>query len=370
MLSVLTAALTAACPTGVSYPGADWPSKVEETKVARAAEIAALEEYAFTLVGKDEERKGIRTDGMVIIKGGALVYERYARGFDADKRHVAWSVSKTVANALVGRAVHLGKLKIDDGVCNYVDVTRPEFCELTVKHFLEFSTGLDWNEIYEDESNQRSSVLAMLYGEGRRDMVSFVASHRFRFPPGESYCYSTGDSVVLTAAAKTALEPVYGHAWDKKALYEPLGMTRAMMERDAKGVPSGGSWWNATPREFARFGYFLLRDGCWNDERLLPEGWMAQSKQVSAGFLKNPIERSPGEVYGWQFQLNRKVPEVGQDTLPFPDVPDDAFIPRGHWGQYIVIIPSLDLVIVRTGDDRDGSLDLNKLFKLAIEVGR
>lgn len=371
MLGLLVATLSAGCPQGVAYPGKDWPSKVAETRAARAAAIAALEEYAFTLTGKDEERKGIRTDGLLIIKGGELLYERYARGFDENMRHISWSVTKTVAAALVGRAVALGKLEIDKGICTYVKVDRREFCDrLTVRHFLEFSTGLDWNEIYENESNQRSSVLAMLYGEGKRDMVAFVASHRFREEPGTSYCYSTGDSTVLAAAARGALEGTYGRAWDKKVLYEPLGMASAFFERDPKGTPVGGSYFYATPRDLARFGYLYLRDGCWAGERLLPEGWVEASQQISFGFKNKPIELEEDEVYGWQMWLNKPVPEVGQ-SLPFPDVPEGAFMPRGHWGQYVMVIPSLDLVIVRTGDDREkGQLDLNELFKRAIEVAR
>jgi CubicO group peptidase (beta-lactamase class C family) len=214
-------------------------------------------------------------------------------------------------------------------------------------------------------------VLALLYGEGRLDMLKFVASHKFRDPPGETYEYSTGDSTVLAAIARGALEKDYGPAWDKEVLFKPLGMKSALVERDQQGTPAGGSYLYATPKDLARFGYFYLHDGCWNDERLLPDGWVTASQQISHGYKTKPIDRDPGEVYGWQMWLNRRVPEVGQDDLPFADVPDDAFMPRGHWGQYIMVIPSLDLVVVRTGDDREaGQLDLNNLFKLAIEVAK
>lgn len=367
---MLTLLLLAACPTGVSYPGAEWPSKVDETKASKAAAIAALEEYAFTLIGEDKERKGFRTDGLVIIKDGVLIYERYGRGYDEKKRHISWSVSKTVSNALVARAVQLGKLKIDDSVCTYMESSNGEFCGRTVKNFLEFSSGIDWNEIYEDQSNQYSSVLALLYGEGRRDMVKFMAKHRYRAEAGESYAYSTGDSVIVAAAAKGALEKDYGHDWDRQVLYAPIGMKSAIMERDSKGVPAGGSWWYATPRDYARFGWLWLNDGCWAGQRLFPEGWVAASNTVSEGMKKQPIDRSDGEVYGWQFALNQRVPEVGQTTLPFPDLPEDMMLPRGHWGQYIGIFPTERVVVIRTGDDRAGYLDLNNFFKLALEVAK
>lgn len=360
----------AECPTPAKYPGEAWASKEAETRTARADAIAALEEYAFTLTAADADRKGVRTDGVVIIKGGELVYERYGRGFGPHNRHVAWSVTKTVSATLVGRAVMLGKLNLDEGICTYVDVKDAEFCrKLKVRHFLEFSSGLQWNEYYEYESNQSSSVLAMLYGEGKKDMVSFMAKQPFRDEPGDTYQYSTGDSTVLATAAQGALKS-YGPAWDRKVLYEPLGMRSAVLERDAKGNPAGGMWFFATPRDLARVGYLYLRDGCWDGTRLLPEGWVQQSGQFSRGFLTRPLERDPNEVYGWQWSVNRPVPELDQ-PLPFPDMPEGSLLARGHWGQYIAVIPQHDLVIVRTGDDRvRADFSINEFFKRAIEVGR
>jgi hypothetical protein len=85
---------------------------------------------------------------------------------------------------------------------------------------------------------------------------------------------------------------------------------------------------------------------------------------------KQPYDRSEGEVYGWQFALNQRVPEVGQTALPFPDLPEDLMLPRGHWGQYIGIFPTQRVVVIRTGDDRAGYLDLNNFFKLALEVAK
>jgi CubicO group peptidase (beta-lactamase class C family) len=99
----------------------------------------------------------------------------------------------------------------------------------------------------------------------------------------------------------------------------------------------------------ARFGTMMLNDGCWSGERLLPEGWMASARTVNTPFKTTPL--SDDTAYGWQIWLNQAVPENGLE-LPYPDAPTDTFMTMGHWGQYIIVVPSKRLVIARTGDDR------------------
>lgn len=365
--AALVAALLAVCPSGVSYPREVWTLAPSQNADA----VKALEDYAFTLTGVDSDRKGIRTDGVVIIKGGKLVYEKYARGWDENKRHLSWSVTKTFVNALTGIAVKAGALSLDDGICENLKLKSTEACsKLKVRHLLEFSSGLDFHEVYENESNQASSTLAMLYGEGHRDMANFVASHAFRDAPGTTYAYSSGDSTLLNAVIDAAMIPKFGKEYAWKLLFDVLGMFSVAVERDQKGTMVGSSYLYATPRDLARYGYLWLHDGCWEGRQLFPDGWIEQSKQISAGFKAKPLYRDPNEVYAWQWTVNKAVPEVGQDTLPLKDVPGDAFAARGHWGQSITVIPSLDLVVVRVADDREKAFDLNELLKRAIEVAK
>lgn len=357
-----------ACPTRASWPTLDWPDRTAAVATARAAEIAELEEYTFTLTGKDKDRLGIRTNAVVIVQAGDVVYERYARGFDASKRHLGWSVTKSVMNALVGRAVHLDLLALDDSICDHLTSGRPEHCDIRVVDFLEFGSGLAWKELYEGQSNQESSPIAMFYGQGHRDMATFVLGHERRAPPGATFQYSSGDSVVLAALARAALEPTHGELFPWDLLFDLLGMGSAVVERDQAGTLVGGSYFYATPRDYARFGYLFLNDGCWDGERLLPEGWVAASTAVSEPYRLDPIEEDEW-VQGRQWWLNLEVPEQGV-LPPWPDAPEDTFSAVGHWGQYIAVIPSLDLVIARTGDDRDDTFDFNEFLLRAIAVGR
>ncbi len=358
------------CPANDRWPSPDWPSRTEEFARTRGEQIRALEEYAFTLQGADEDRIGVRTDGVVVIHRGEIVYERYARGFTAEKRHLAWSVSKSFINALVGRGVLLGELAVEDSICKHAPDLPESHCGITLRHLLEFASGLDWKETYEGQSNQASSVLAMLYGKGWRDMAAFVASHAPRDPPGESWAYSSGDTTLLSSVIGRTLSAKHGERWPWVLLFDRIGMRRATWERDAKGNLVGSSYLYAPPRELAKLGYLYLHGGCWNGERLLPEDWIARSTQVSEPLLKKPLYRDAGDVQGWQFWLNRPVPSLDGDARPHEDLPEDMYAARGHWGQQISVYPSEDLVVVRVADDRDGSFDFNRFGALVLAMVR
>ena len=269
--------LAAPCPTRASWPTEDWPTALV-SRAEKGAAIDALESYAFTLEGKDEERLGFRTDGLLIIKHGVILYERYGRGFDATKRHLSWSVAKSFSSALVGVAVHQRLLSLTDSICVHLpEYEGTEQCAITVKDVITFGTGLQWQEEYENQSYQVSSVISMLFGSGHRDQLRHILTHKLVAPPGTRWSYSTGDAQLASALAKRALVKAHGRDAFWKLLFDPIGMQRAVLEEDAHGTPLGGSMVYATPRDFAKFGYLFLNDGCWDGERLLPEGWVAAS---------------------------------------------------------------------------------------------
>lgn len=359
------------CPAGVALPAGDWPVR-SDLAATRAKEIAALEQYAFTLTGKDEERKGIRTDAVLIVQGGRVVYERYARGFDPSKRHLTWSISKSVLDVVTGAAVGRGLIAEGDSICKHLPAARvrPTSCPVTVGDLLAFGSGLAWKEVYENESNQASSVLAMLYGEGHADMAAFVAGHEVRDPPGASWRYSSGDTTLLAGVLDGALRPTLGEAFAWKLVFEPLGVRSAAWERDVRGTLVGSSYLYATARDLARVGWLYLHDGCHAGTRLVPAGWVARSTSVPPAFLGRALRDGAKEVPGRQWWVNRAVPERDVPA-PWPSAPADAFAALGHWGQSMTVIPSLDLLIVRFGDDREtGALDLDRFLALAIAVGR
>ncbi len=371
LFSLLSSAALAQtpCPTREAWPTQGWPEALVDTS-AKATQLAALEAYAFTLTGDDAERTGLRTNSVVIIHEGKLKYEKYARGFTRDNRHLSWSVAKSYSSALIGTAVKEGLVKIDDSICVYLPeyVNSPK-CSIRVKDAITFATGLGWQEEYEDASYQASSVIAMLYGIGHRDQLHHVLSHRQAAEPGKQWNYSTGDAHLAAAVAQRALAQRHGRDAFWKVLFEPIGTPNVVFEVDAKGTPLGGSMVYATPRDFAKFGFLYLNDGCWNGERLVPEGWVSASTTPSETFVQHaPEGQSTPSGYSWWLNIERPPPTVKE--RPWADVPNDAFSANGHWGQFIVVVPSWDLVVVRTGDDRDSRIDLNELAKLSYEVVR
>jgi CubicO group peptidase (beta-lactamase class C family) len=365
LLAVTVPAPTrAACPTGVSWPTPEWPQALAE-----GAAVDELDAFAFTRVGADADRKGPRTDAVLVVHAGRIVYERYTAGWTAEHPHLTWSVSKSMLAAMLGVAVGEGWLDLEDSICDHYDHALE--CDTTPGDLLSMASGLDWNEGYEHEPYHLSSVIAMLYGMGALDMAAFVGHHPQEAPPGELYRYSSGDTVLLSAVLAGALPSAMRDTYPQEFLFGPLGMTSAVFEQDRAGTFVGSSYVYATPRDMARFGYLYLQDGCWEDRRILPEGWVEDTTGVNPVFLVEASfewARDGDEVPGRHFWTNHAVPELGIDAK-WPDVPEDAYRAAGHWGQSITVIPSAELVVVRTADDRNpGVVDFNRFLSLALAV--
>lgn len=373
-LLVSVSASAQPCPSRPDWPTQAWPERLVDP-VKKADAIAALEAAVFTLEGRPEERKGVRTNALLVVHRGAVVYEKYARGFDATKRQLSWSVAKSYSSTLLGVAVHQGLVTTDASVCSVLtEYAGSPACDSTVEHFLTFSSGLQWQEEYENRGYQISSVISMLFGAGRRDQVRHVLTHRRLFPPGTQFNYSTGDAHVVAALAKRALAAKHGNDAFWSQLFDVLGMPGVVFEEDPTGAPLGGSFVYATPRDSAKFGWFLLNDGCWAGARLLPEGWMRKATTISDAWRSNRGDCSGQTVgpdgyqlpcrpipNGRMFWLNQ--PPAEGEPAPWPNAPPDAFAAQGHWGQRIVVVPSKELVIVRFGDDRETAMSSDLLVK-------
>jgi CubicO group peptidase (beta-lactamase class C family) len=270
-------------------------------------------------------------------------------------------------------AVGGGALSLDDSICDQlVEYRGKDVCRIHVRHPLTFSSGLRWQETYEGAPYQESSVIAMLFGVGHRDQLRHILSGGLEADPGTQWRYSTGDAELLCAVVKRALEARFGPGAFWSRFFEPMGMD-VVVEEDPRGTPLGGSSLYATPRDFAKLGWLYLNDGCWEGRRLLPDGWVKATTTPSPVFTATAadVERTPT---GYAWWLNAPRPERSLPK-PWPDAPDDAFAAEGHWGQLVIVIPSEELVIVRTGDDRDDDLSddvdaQNTLIRLAREVAR
>ncbi|USU01928.1 serine hydrolase domain-containing protein [Pseudomonas siliginis] len=338
------------------WPGEQWPIAPQITGPA----VEALEHYAFA-PRNDTTRDGIRTDALLIIHDGQILYERYAAPTTAQTPHLTWSISKSLLATVLGVAYGEGRFKLDDPALKFYPALE-KHPAITLGHLLNWASGLDWQEDYE-YAPLKSSVVAMLYTRGHRDMAAFTAAHDSYAAAGQAFRYSSGDSNLLAVALKTMVGPARYADYPWTALFEPLGIRHAVWEGDASGTFVASSYAYLTARDLARVGLLMARGGRWNDRQLLPEDWLAFNLTPFAGYKAHQDEAVPGGHW-W---LNRPVDGA---TSPWPDAPPDTFAALGHWGQALYVMPSQKLVIVRYGDDRDGSYRHNELLKRVLQAVR
>lgn len=353
-----------------NYPGADWPELSPEKAGFNREKLRNLEQYLFAEKLDEKTRAGIRTDAFLLVRGGNVVFERYARDFHRNRKHLVWSVTKSLVNTLIGMAVLEGKLNVQDSAAKHYPMLAGAGKDaIQIDHLLRMSSGLFWNEGYE-ASPLKSSVVAMLYTRGRNDMAAFAAAQDLRHIPGTHWYYSSGTSNILMALLKN----VYSSADEQGAnkledlvfnrLFKSIGMRYTTFERDGAKTPVGSSYLYTTARDLARFGYLYLHDGVWQGRRILPEKWVRYTTTMAPAYYTTELTPEDAKDNpGAHWYINVGIPERGQKP-PWPDAPADTFAALGHWGQSLFVIPSLDIVAVRFADDRDGSFDKNKYLGL------
>lgn len=302
-------------------------AELETPRASESVEAALNKAFGDELSASEQEELGTRA--IVVIKDGKLVAERYADGFDQNTPQLGWSMSKSVTNLMVGRLVHAGVVSLDD------DNLRPEWeaddrNKITIRQLLNMTSGLSWDETYA----LNTTITKMLYMEP--DMGTFVAAQPSAHKPGTYIQYSSGSTTLLCSILGKGGD---GANLPRQQIFAPLGLASAVMEPDGAGTPVCSSYMWATGREWAAVGQFALQDGVWNGQRLLPEGWMAES--TTALDLQSH-EDAPYASAWW--------PNKGPDgTLVYENIPEDAYFAQGHDGQRINIVPSEGLVVVRLG---------------------
>ena len=206
--------------------------------------------------------------------------------------------------------------------------------EVTVGHLLHMTSGLEFNEGYEDDPISDVNYMLMK----ARDLPAFAAQYPVTAEPGTRWSYQTASPVLLGRIIRDSFttEEAYHH-FPQRELFNKLGMANAHYQMDGGGTYVGGAFLYATARDWARFGLMYLNDGVVNGERILPEGWVKLSTTPTDASLK-------ARAYAAQFWLNQ---DSAQRMMP--EVPKDAYAARGHYGQSTFIIPSRDLVVVRMG---------------------
>lgn len=326
-------------PTNVDWPNGDWPTGTATT--ANHVALGDLLDHAFSDPngdGKGPDDMG-PTHAFVAIQGGKLVSEAYAEGYGPTQTYPSWSMAKSMLQALIGIAVRDGKMSIFDRVGAPEWPAGDPRAELTFDQLLRMASGLEFDENYVD--GDISDTISMLFGEGKADVAHYAADKPLIHPIDSVFNYSSGTTNILVRALSTVLgdgEPLSAQdfeAFMRTELLDPIGVTHAVPKFDGVGTWIGSSYCFMTARDFARFGLLYLRGGWWGDRQILPNGWVDYARTQS----KVPTGDDEFMGYGAHWWLEIAGP--------------GTFSCNGYGGQYIVLVPEKDLILVRHGDSHD-----------------
>jgi len=320
-------------------------------------QLAAALDRAFAEPDRATPRN---TRAIVVMKDGRVVAERYADGIGIDTPLLGFSATKSVMSALAGIIVRKGALKLHEPVpiVAWQGADDPRRA-ITLDHLLRHTAGLALG------SSLSASLLSALEPVNRmkfveRDMAAYAASMQLATTPGTAWNYHDGNTVLLAHLIRQAAG---GSATDlmrfaRQELFRPLGMRHVALEFDTAGNAEGSSQLLASARDWARFGQLYLNDGVAGGRRILPEGWVKYSAAPTpgawvgqgAGFWTNL-----GDSFGATYRSERGMPR-------------DAIFAKGTLGQYVVIVPSEKLVIVRLGRSPNWPPEADGVFDLVREV--
>lgn len=323
-------------------PAEPWPlgERVEESPEPAGVDMPRLRRAVESAFAEPRPDRLRRTRAVVVVHKGRLIAERYAPGIGPETPLIGWSLGKSVANALTGVMVREGTLDVAaTGLFPEWRAPGDARGQISLDHLLRMTGGLDFDDPH---ARMLSDVRRMLFVFG--DAAAYARAKELAAPPGRSWVYGSGSTILLSDLLRRSVEgglPAYFN-FPRKALFAPLGMASAVIEPDAAGTFLAPAFVHATARDWARFGLFILDDGIWNGERLLPEGWVRASI--------SPSEVSEG-LYGAGF-WRRIPPFLRPARIEALTLPDDRFYMLGHDGQMVAVIPSRDLVVVRLGLSR------------------
>jgi len=295
----------------------------------------------------DQPNENIKkTRALVVVHKDSLIYERYGKGFNKDSRILAWSMNKSIANALVGMLVKDGKLQIENKNL-FEEWSKDERRDITLNDLLQMQSGLDWDEEYA----KRSDATRLLFEEF--NCSSFAIDQPLEAKPGSYWEYSSGTTNVISNLIRETIgnDSLYRN-YPYEALFDKLGMSSMTLDTDQAGNYILSSFGYATPRDWAKLGLLYLNNGIVQGDTILDKSWIDYSVK--------PAAHCEDKSYGAQFWLNA--------GLVYPDVPEDMFSCNGYQGQYVFIIPSEDLVVVRMGLTNRDALDMNDCLSQIIKV--
>ena len=317
----------------IAWPDGDLVEERPLPSYIDSAALAAASDWAF-----DRESPEQVTLSMMVVHNGRIIHERYAPGVDMTTKTRTWSTAKSIAVTLIGMLVDEGRMELDAplGFEWLPQAPSPQADPrnaITLRHVLNMSSGL---YTVDNARLEYATGSGMSYWAGASSIVGARSRALIR-EPGTNWDYENYDTLLAVYAMKLAIGDDQEYMqFPRAALLEKIGMRSTLLSVDRFGdfILSSQVYTNA--RDLARFGLLYLNGGVWNGERLLSEDWIDFARTPA------PSTAERGNFYGGQWWL------VPDDRT---DVPKDAYSTAGNRGQFAIVVPSHNLVIVRRGLD-------------------
>jgi len=293
--------------------------------------------------------------GLLVLQDGKIRLERYALGLSPTGRWTSQSVAKSVTGTLVGAAIKDGYINsVDDYLTDYIpDLKGSAYDSVTIHHLLSMTTGVKWWESFTDPEADLARLSYTPIEPGMDEVVSYLRNLPAEAPPGEKWNYSTGESHLLSVLVRSATGKTLSDYLSEK-IWVPYGMEqKASWIVGRTGEELGGCCLQATVRDFARFGQFVLDGGVINGVSVVPDGWFEKAMHMHSMLWW-------GWGYGYQWWV----------------LSNGTFRALGIHGQMIHIDPARRLVVVVSSawpvaeSDARRTVDGNFVTSLAMELDR
>jgi CubicO group peptidase (beta-lactamase class C family) len=335
-------------PMGDKVPEDDFPKEVDEVKVLEAVNAAF------------DPAEGL-TAAFVVTWKGKFLAERHASGITEDTPLESWSMGKSLTATLMGILIQRGVYTLDQPapIPEWQGEGDPR-SKITIANILNMSSGIRIRAPQDPDYDASLGYPDHLYlYTGGVNSFTYAATRPQQWPPNTVGRYRNTDPVLTNYLIRLGVEKSGEdyHAFPQRALFDKIGIRTMVMETDPYGNFLTQGYEFASARDWARLGNLYLQDGIWNGERILPEGFV---KFVST--LAPAWKEDDRPIYGGFFWLN------GNETFP---IPKEAYYMAGAGGQYTIIIPSHDLVVVRLGHFKGaevGAKSLNASLALLMEA--
>ncbi len=313
----------------VAVPRDYWPT--DEWRIASPADHG-IDPAAIERLSAHLDTAYPHFDSLLIVRGGDLVHEEYKHGATPDDLHNVKSVTKSVLSALIGIALDTGDLpSIDEPIGtffagDFASIPDRTKRDITLADLLSMRSGLEWDE-------WGASVFQMTASP---NWVRFILNRPLANAPGERFVYSTGNTHLLAAALQRATDMTLLEYADLY-LFRPLGITARQWPSDPQGITIGGAELSLRARDMAKLGLLYLNLGQWDGASIVPADWVRASTEPRVTVVPKDASNRPPVCYGYLWWL-RPQQRLG------------SFMAVGHGGQFIYVLPDLDLVVVMTGD--------------------